>query len=1361
MVTFTSIHSPHLYHVPVTVPATPYSVGFWALSASPANIADSSESLTDAWHQPGVYLFLKAALTGDAAIDRAQFSDRLQQFLAVPSVKHTRFLWIENPADPVSAWRFTALPTLASVGDSSVQRLTFFTLRNYRLAIARHVTCRLNEAGDAILFSRQPALHNAPAAAAVPGKTDPCYLTTDYGEHRLRQIEEAASGEAIRIPLTGAQAGSLVFTLTVQNRHPDPQPFEELTHLNIGLKVFYPSADFGSAGTPTSSSATDAATTDIFSDQDPFSGFATLNTADQHLTTHHHYPLLQEDGRSAFPFPQLTLQAVFDPLFPLNGDRTYFTFVPETTDPVTAPVSLPSCYRTNLGYTVHLHPAPFPQSRLIFAERPGQTADNFVAPLYLVPQGEFTLSVPRYDTLAAAATPAITVQSVDNLLCGLAGIEYIELSSTHPNRLLFRAGSPAFTPDFVPGQVADETTIELRFDAAATTAWAAVEYAAPQTDGAASDPNLPTYFSQPIQSLLYRASDLSDGDEIATNDPLRFLDVPVARLPADEYLPMFPYGGVSGRLVDYRQLEEQLLNPQRRQRIRAVENTLPLVSETPAAVALASPPGGDRPPALQSPLAPGPAPARAATAAAPVAEVSTITGTTPQGLLCTYTNDFERLSQLVLAKDTDNEVVGLRELIRRSPLRSAFQSSQLFLVVTNPESLAGVFPDNQLTIQGWTFDLDPENWRTETADASDTILIFKFLDQPLIEILPDTALWEQPSHFVGETAKDVQGVSDRLVQFFQAAIDTVASAAASESDKSNAAPLARIATSELWSGWVALNVNLPPKGLPAELQALECGIQGDFYAQYVGSNGTPVVPENRQLAAKQSSLFGLLDYEDNSVPETGPSGYAFQVATLRVQFQNSQIADFSSDVNLTLDQLFAERTLLLNSPSNRNIVILKGFTEEHDGEITYAFSFSGENFFALPFSHVLHTVDIVKAEFATDTTRTDKTVGKFLLWGQFNFQALPELDLFSFGMEASEQGEFDFRDFQNNPQTIALEALEELDLRDVFATRKAQLEALPEGDPQAIQALEQAQAVVAQYEELVVSGDSIRDGIGAIEVAALNALQDLRRLDPDSLNSPSKLVQSAVRASKVDRALQALDDNEQFLRFSQLSITMECDDQTPPTFTFDASQIAFDLKKSQPRSQSLYGKFPLKLVEFVTLNDETAAPKGFVSVKTPLRGTSLPSLGFGFKFEINLGSLGELSGSAKFVANLLMAWAPNTEGTQDQPQIFVGFRLPGIGGDPLGFPLQSVLKLSFKQVELLRDLGAEEAAYLLKIQKIALKFFVLKFPPNGQTELVIFGNPDAEASNDAVGWYAAYAKEPAPLPEGQATGRASPRRRSR
>ncbi|NEQ07056.1 MAG: hemagglutinin, partial [Moorea sp. SIO4E2] len=186
-----------------------------------------------------------------------------------------------------------------------------------------------------------------------------------------------------------------------------------------------------------------------------------------------------------------------------------------------------------------------------------------------------------------------------------------------------------------------------------------------------------------------------------------------------------------------------------------------------------------------------------------------------------------------------------------------------------------------------------------------------------------------------------------------------------------------------------------------------------------------------------------------------------------------------------------------------------------------------------------------------------------------------------------------------------------------------------------------------------------------------------------------------------------------------------------------------DLARSKARPHSLYSKFPLKLTNFVYLDpaQPDSKPQGYLTVKTPLGSGSMPDSGFGFNFEFNLGSLGALSGSAQFVVNLLIIWEPNQDGSQEKATTFVGLRLPGIGGDVLGFPLQSVLKLSFKTVELLVDsTSTSGTAYLLKIKKVALKFFVLSFPPSGQTEIVIFGNPDATDSNDAVGWYAAYAK---------------------
>ncbi|HEY9830976.1 MAG TPA: hypothetical protein V6D26_10370, partial [Stenomitos sp.] len=445
--------------------------------------------------------------------------------------------------------------------------------------------------------------------------------------------------------------------------------------------------------------------------------------------------------------------------------------------------------------------------------------------------------------------------------------------------------------------------------------------------------------------------------------------------------PLLPYAGVQengSSLTDYRQLEIQRLSPIRRSLINEISASV----EPTQSLAVAH--NRNRPPKVRS----------LRTMALAAAEERSITGTTPQGLLATFSEDYEIWKALLLAKDTAGKNLQLQNIERQAPLRSSLQSNQLFLVISKPSTLNEYFQDNQLTIQGWTFNLKPEEWR------DDTVLIFKFYNKPLLDLLDLPQAWSQPDIFTN----DRETTRNQLVKLFNDAI-AKSGEGATQNDRENYGTLAHIATSDRWSGIIALNVPVPPSNLPKELLALAAGIDASkFYAQYVGIQTTPITTQGTELVAGQSSLFGLIDYRDDSVPLPTDSGYNFQVNSLRVLFQNSQIKAFSSEISVTLDRLFDERTQLLNTTTGRNIVLLKGTAENHDGQTTYAFSFSGENHFALPDSTVLNEVEIIKAQFSTDPVEVapNATItGRFSFWGRLNFEYLPKFDILSFGAQPS------------------------------------------------------------------------------------------------------------------------------------------------------------------------------------------------------------------------------------------------------------------------------------------------------------------------------------------------------------------------
>ena len=1259
------------------------------------DIPDASLKLADTWNNhAGVYLFLKFDKT---TFPPPEFEKKLNNLLNEPAYQHVRFIWLENPADSLPNWRMNFISAQPQqTATATLNKLALIDLRNYSLGIARGSQIELvelNENEDGFKFSR------------ADDNPEGFFFSTGYGANRLKGV-----GNSITIPLHGENAGCLQFDLTLKR---PPQTggefvdrYHELIHLDVGQRLFFKDP---------SVSITDT-------------GFYVRSR---------HYPMLSEDAGSLKHYPaDLKVYASLDPLNLLDEQRSNFGFIePSST---TKPSPVPSGFRTNLGYTVFLQPHD-QNSRLQFAISPASSRSDSEFPLYLVPSGEFEMSVPRHDPNASQNRADFD----DNLLCGLSGVEYIKIASDATSLLCFKPGYPSFAPAFnnpepmvekllalirinlsdtaiplamdktfeeqfgifklteqslidlksdgLPDDVTEklediknqkftgveeflkilnstigggltnkhkllilkhakdikatskkeltfkneilpvlqsfyfpagfqfdlvlkdelweselnetitllqlllqESTAELAAESGeavlteiATTSWVYVRQ---------TGTNRPIYYAQPDQAVLFKPTAVTGQDDTPEDEFLEYMEIPATGLPdtlSDDQLlafPLFPYGGVDSQiLTDFRQIELQILSAMRRARIYQISEadnfSAPLSDDTTA--------------------------------------TASFTGATPQGLKATYSGTYESLESLLLARDTADKNFQLTNIERSAKLRAALQSNQLFMVISDPDVLKDYFKDNQLTIDGWAFDLNPEGvddngkniWKKRN-----TILVFKFYDKPLRELVEDIHVWAFP----GDFNRDPKATRARLKRLIKDAITRGKSNV--QKDREKYGVLARAAKLEEWSGIIALNVNVPPKNFPDEIKALTAGIDPEkFFAQFAGIEVTPIIPKGNTLEAKQSSLFALIDYNDDSVPLPNNSGYDFQVSKLSAVFLNSQLRHFSAELNITLDKLFDERSQLLGSETGRNIVILKGAAERQNDKVTYSFAFSGKNRFALPESHAIGEVDIIKAQLTTDPVTGDNITGRFSFWGQLRFRYLEAFDILSFGPEPTGQ-----------------------------------------------------------------------------------------------------------------------DSGKKSLSFSNLQVLMQFDINDPQakTFEFEPRNMAFDTKQSKVREQSLFSNFPLKFTGFTySDNEKRIADFGYMPVKSPLSGQTVTDKWYGLTFDLELGTLGALAGKAGFVVSIVAAWSPATEA--GSKGIFVGLRMPGSVGGKKEISLQGVLKLAFKSI--LFVVGKDQkgnTAYLLKLRNIVLKALILSLPPSAQSEIIIFGDPEGTVEKRNVGWFAAYSRDP-------------------
>jgi hypothetical protein len=1045
-----------------------------------------------------------------------------------------------------AAWNFFSAPQMQGV------RFGWFN-PPYNTGLLTGTTLGVQSSGDNFITNADVTFRFSQITVFVTGGTQitpdlvnfafvftqtnaqPIYISANFG---LVTIPATSN---LTIPFTGNLAGCVQFAsaLSAQN----------LTDLDIGLRYFY------------------AIPPDV---QNP--GVQVPNYQLGSLQ----YPVFNQNPQV---YQAITLYANMDPLQALTAARTFLAFNgADAGQSGTAP-AIPSTYTSILGDAFAL----LPQSgaTLVFQVNQQANLQSAQDPYYLAPSGNYTMLCSR--------TPQV------NLMCGLSGVEYVQLPNPTANAagnvITFVPGTQAFAEGFYPDPTMPPGKLALYPASVPTTSFASVTTAATTLH----------YFAQPDQSVLYNYAGGPPPPVLSLNP----IAVEAATLPApggtQVLFPMLPYSGLGGRNLDaYSLLEQQVANPARRLSI----------ATTAKDPSLTAPP-------LNTPSA------------------------TPQGLLVNYTVPFPddtpawqsvvlaQMDQLIApppkkAPYTQPAQLALSQV--EGTLLQAFESNQLFLVISKPSTLQFVQNCSQIYIgadtgQQWTFDLTPGNWR------SDTIVIVKFADLPLQSLAAQPSTWASPTTFntnYNQTSSNIQSIINAAI-------------ASNDPDLAN---FINVVTEPTWNGVLILNATAPLTSLPSQLAGLAAGIKTQlFFGHHVGINASrldvknvagPNDPPNYQLVIDNSSIFGLINYV---VKPPGPTKnpYAFTVETLKVLFLNSAVADFSSKIDLQITQLFGEPASLRGSKSD--IVQMFGVYQSQDVNGTQQDSYSFQtadgqiSTFDMK-SQVLNAVTITQGQFVTitSTSTSTETQSQFVFWGLLDFRSLKNFDIFSFGRDSGD------------------------------------------GDP---------------------------------TVTAMG------------------------------------------LNYANLAVDMDYFPNNPPTvpavtnYTFDASRLTFDLAGSHIRQGGFYNHFPLTLAGFTQAQQGvTPADVGYMGVQSPLNQSNLSFPWFSMNFNLNLGTPGALAADVGFIASLTAAWSPNAGVDY---RVFTGLQMPGSNGAKRQISIEGIFAINFKTLEIIAVPASN--TYILVLYGIAFSFLSFNFPPSGQVNFVLFGNPNPTPGDTTLGWYAAYAKE--------------------
>ncbi|HEX2281085.1 MAG TPA: hypothetical protein VHG52_04910, partial [Thermomicrobiales bacterium] len=386
-----------------------------------------------------------------------------------------------------------------------------------------------------------------------------------------------------------------------------------------------------------------------------------------------------------------------------------------------------------------------------------------------------------------------------------------------------------------------------------------------------------------------------------------------------------------------------------------------------------------------------------------------VQATTPQGMLVEV--DGADWQKLTLAYD---EIQYLRFGNITDEFQDALQSNRLFLVASEDATLAadGDYTEDTVEIADWPFKLEVGKTPFGLTPPSDglgrmnNVVIFKFVDETFENLIADTRVWANPTAFNSDVA-DVQTWLQEMIE------DAKAKAADPETEALYSPLVNNVLTNPNWTGILSFNVSIPVGKLPCEVQGLLGGIRklAEFKAHHLGFEIAKV--NNQGTDIEKSSMFALIDYEDNDGPATTdpPLTYEFIVKSLKVRFANSEIADFASTISIKMKRAFDEA---IRDPGGNPELVwldtleLEGSYQDLNGTPSYTFELVAVN---NPFRFgstdgsmsLIDQMTVTKVQFGTDECIEADPIpdgatisAKFSYWGFLKFRSSAVFDFFSF-----------------------------------------------------------------------------------------------------------------------------------------------------------------------------------------------------------------------------------------------------------------------------------------------------------------------------------------------------------------------------